>query len=169
MLFRSARLQQEAIQFHHRYICRFQLGDYEGVVRDANRNLEVFEFVGNHAETRELAWSIQLFGPQLLMMRTRAEGTRAIKEERHEDALAQIDLGIEALETFYRNNDREDMIEQSGEMNSLRQWRAEVEARRPVSDFEKLRRQLDEAIRVEDYEAAARLRDKMRRLGGSSS
>jgi hypothetical protein len=28
------RLQQEAIQYHHRYICFFQLGDHEAVERD---------------------------------------------------------------------------------------------------------------------------------------
>jgi len=74
------KLQQEAIQYHHRYICLFQLADYDGVIRDTNRNYEVFEFVGEHAETRELAWSIQLFAPQLLMMRARAEGTKALKD-----------------------------------------------------------------------------------------
>src|SRR5437763_5798092 len=40
-----AKLQQEAIQYHHRYICLFQLEDYAGVIRDTERNLQVFDFV----------------------------------------------------------------------------------------------------------------------------
>src|SRR2546421_1799576 len=32
-----AKLQQEAIQYHHRYICLFQLEDYDSVIRDADR------------------------------------------------------------------------------------------------------------------------------------
>src|SRR5882672_1768893 len=36
-----AKLQQEAIQYHHRYICLFQLEEYSAVVRDTDRNLQV--------------------------------------------------------------------------------------------------------------------------------
>jgi hypothetical protein len=67
-----SRLQQEAIQYHHRYICLFQLGDFEGVVRDTERNLKVFDFVEEYAASDELAWSLQQFRPQLVMMRCRA-------------------------------------------------------------------------------------------------
>ena len=73
----------------------------------------------------------------------------SLLEEDDEDIIIQhlyIELRMEPLNLYLERADksgREDMIEQSGEMNSLRQWRAEVEARRPVSDFEKLRRQLD--------------------------
>jgi hypothetical protein len=52
-----AKLQLEAIQYHHRYICLLQLEDFAGVIRDAERNLAVFEFVGKHAESEDLAWS----------------------------------------------------------------------------------------------------------------
>jgi len=31
------RLQQEAIQYHHRYICLFQLEDFDGVLREPRR------------------------------------------------------------------------------------------------------------------------------------
>ena len=38
-------LQQEAIQYHHRYICFFQLEAYEDVIQDADRNLDAIELV----------------------------------------------------------------------------------------------------------------------------
>src|SRR5713101_5064611 len=69
-----AKLQLEAIQYHHRYICLLQLEDYAAVVRDAERNLAVFDFVAKHAESEDLAWSLQQFRPQLLMVLTRAKG-----------------------------------------------------------------------------------------------
>ena len=40
-----AKLQLEALQYHHRYICLLELEEYAGVVRDAERNLAVFDFV----------------------------------------------------------------------------------------------------------------------------
>src|SRR6059036_3752046 len=35
-----SKLQQEAIQYHHRYICLFQLEEFDAVIRDADRNLK---------------------------------------------------------------------------------------------------------------------------------
>src|SRR5687767_9458940 len=67
-----SKLQQEAIQYHHRYHCRFQLEDYKGVISDTERNLEVFDFVAHYAESEEASWALQQFRPQVLLMRTRA-------------------------------------------------------------------------------------------------
>src|SRR5580704_10909002 len=53
-----ARLQQEAIQYHHRYICLFQLEDFDGVIHDAERNLKAFDFVQRYAGGEDLAWSL---------------------------------------------------------------------------------------------------------------
>src|SRR6266436_46391 len=46
-----AKPQLEALQYHHRYICLLQLEDYPSVIRDGERNLQVFEFVSKHAES----------------------------------------------------------------------------------------------------------------------
>ena len=64
-----AFLEGHPLQIHHRYICLLQLEDYARVIRDAERNLAVFDFVARHAESDELAWSLQQFRPQLLMGR----------------------------------------------------------------------------------------------------
>ncbi len=158
------KLQQEAIQFHHRYICFFQLEDFALVERDCERNLEVFEFVAEFAANEDLAWSLLQFAPQLLMMRTRARGTKAVRKRRHRDAISAIEEGIEELETFYRENGREDLLENSGEIASLKHWLTEVRSKKPLTALEKLQRDLDEAIRLEDYERAAKVRDQMKKL-----
>jgi len=49
------QLKQEAIQYHHRYICLLQMEDYDRVIRDTKRNLKVFDFVEQYAATPELA------------------------------------------------------------------------------------------------------------------
>lgn len=164
-----SKLQQECIQYHHRYICFFQLEDFAAVERDCERNLQVFEFVAEHAETDELAWSLLQFVPQLLMMRTRARGSVQMKKQNFTKATAAIEEGIEELETFYRENGREDLMANSGELASLRVWMDEVRDRRPLTEIEKLQRALEEAIRAEDYERAAEVRDQMRKLQASDS
>jgi hypothetical protein len=159
-----ARLQQEAIQYHHRYICLFQLEDYAAVTRDAERNLEVFDFVEEYAESDELSWSLQQFRPQLLMMLIRANGALALKAGDHVGALEVIQSGIEELRDFYREHSRHDLLDQSGEIHSLEAWRREVLANRPLSEREQLQHALDDAVQREDYEKAAQVRDKLRRL-----
>ncbi len=159
-----AKLQQEAIQYHHRYICLFQLEDYPGVVRDTERNLEVFSFVNEYAESDELAWSLLQFCPQLLMMRIRAKGMLALRGEKHEEAVEVIEDGLDEIRNFYRQHARQDLMEQSGEITSLESWLREIHSKRPLSQREKLEHALDDAVRREDYEKAAQVRDALRNL-----
>src|SRR5438105_3151675 len=65
-----SRLQLEALQYHHRYICLLQLEDYAAVVRDTERNLKLFDFVETHSGSEDIAWSLQQFRPQVLMIDT---------------------------------------------------------------------------------------------------
>lgn len=159
-----AKLQIEALQYHHRYICLLQLEDYDGVIRDAQRNLEVFNFVGKHAESDELAWSLQQFQPQLLMILTRARATQALDVEDYETAIAQIEEGIEDIRAFFREHLRTDLADQTGELQSLETWLADVRSKRPLSAREKLEQALAEAVQQEDYEKAAEMRDALRNL-----
>ena len=159
-----AKLQQEAIQYHHRYICLFQLEDYKAVIRDTNRNAAVFDFVDEYAESDELGWSLQQFRPQLLMMQIRARGMQALRNDKYADAIAVIETGLQELRTFYREHSRHDLLEQSGEIHSLETWLQEVQVKRPLSERERLERALDEAVRQEDYEKAAQVRDALRNL-----
>lgn len=159
-----AKLQQEAIQYHHRYICLFQLEDYAGVIRDTERNLEVFDFVEQFADTDEMAWSLQQFRPQLLMMQIRAQGTLTLKDNDFAATLRLIEEGLEEIREFYRDQSRLDLMEQSGEIHSLEAWLQEINNLRPLSEREKLEHALNEAVEREDYEKAAEMRDALRNL-----
>src|SRR5207248_1357398 len=68
-----AELQQEGIQYYHRYLSLFQINDFAGVVRDTQRNLDLFTFVTEHTDREELSWTLQQFRPYVLMMNTRAK------------------------------------------------------------------------------------------------
>jgi hypothetical protein len=159
-----AKLQIESLQYHHRYICLLQLEDYAGVVRDGERNLAVFNFVGKHAETEELAWSLRQFQPQLMMILTRGRATQSLEAKDYAVAIAQIEEGIESIKEFYRENSRGEAGEQSGELYSLQTWLAEIRANRPLSPREKLEQALNDAVQREDYELAAKVRDELKNL-----
>ena len=159
-----AKLQLEAVQYHHRYICLLQLEDYAGVVRDAERNLAVFDFVAEHAQSEELAWSLQQFQPQLLMILTRARAAQALQAEDYTLAIQLVEEGLEKIRGFYSENGRPDAAEQTGEVQSLENWLQEIRAKRPLSRRESLERALIEAVKREDYERAAKMRDALRNL-----
>lgn len=171
-----ARLQQEAIQYHHRYICLYQLGDYQAVVRDADRNLEVFDFVDEFAETDELSWALQQFRPQLMLMLTRAKGMIALEKKEFAATAREVEIGIAAIREFFNAFERPELAEQSGEIASLEQWlenlrtnnekRSEKPEAEPpqLSERERLERALQDAVSREDYEQAARVRDALRNL-----
>ena len=159
-----AKLQIESLQYHHRYICMLELGDFAAVVRDAERNLAVFGFVGKHAGSEDLAWSLQQFQPQLLMILTRARALEVLKTEDHPEAVARIEQGIQDLRAFFNDHSRQDLIPQSGEINSLENWLSEISANRPLSAREQLEQALSEAVQEEDYEKAAQMRDALRNL-----
>jgi hypothetical protein len=160
-----AKLQLEALQFHHRYICLLQLEDFAGVIRDAERNLAVFDFVEKHAESEELVWALRQFQPQLLMILTRARGAQALQAEDYTLALRLVEEGLEQIRTFYRETSGNEAAEQNPEVNSLEEWLEEIRARRPLSRRERLERALREAVRSEDYERAAKVRDELKNLG----
>jgi len=159
-----AKLQLEALQYHHRYICMLQLEDYGAVTRDAERNLDVFDFVAKYAENEELAWSLQQFRPQLLMVLARARGSEALKANDYAAAIRQDEDGVEQIRAFYRCHARAEVAEVSPEAQSLENWLNEIRSQRPLSRREKLERALQEAIGREDYEKAARMRDAIRNL-----
>ncbi len=159
-----AKLQFEALQYYQRHNCLWQLEDYAGVVRDTERNLAVCDFTQKHAENEELAWSLEQFKPQLLMMHTRARATETLRSNDYTNGLQQIEEGMTRIRDFYRDHARNEMLEQSGELNSLKAWLEEISNQRPLSKREKLERALSDAVSNEDYEKAAEMRDALRNL-----
>jgi hypothetical protein len=157
-------LQAEGIQYYHRYIALFQLQDYLGVIRDTQRNLEMFEFVEKHAPNEELAWGVAQFTPYVRMMNVRAKASLAIEREDFGEAVKLIEKGIEKIREFYNEHGNPDASEQSPEISFLTEWLEEVREKRPLTKIERMQREMDEAIKAEAYEKAAQLRDAIRAM-----
>lgn len=158
------RLQQEAIQYYHRYICLFQLGDHEGVLRDTERNLEAFALLERFADAPEVPSALSVFKPQVLLMRTRARGALALEADDPRGAVQAIEDGVEAIRSLFRNSEKPDQVDESSEVRMLESWLQELRPHLPIPARERLQSELNQAIAREDYEKAAELRDALRKL-----
>jgi hypothetical protein len=155
-------LQQEGVQYYHRYISFFQLSDYHGVIRDTQRNLDMFAFVAKYAEREELAQSVEQFTPYVLMMNTRAQASIEIEREEFAAAARKIQDGIERINGFYEEHGNPEGSSNSAELGFLTEWLEEIRAKQPLTKLEKMQREMDTAIASEAYERAAELRDAIK-------
>lgn len=159
------KLQQEGIQYYHRYLAFFQLQNFNAVIRDTQRNLRLFDFVARYAEKAELANMFQHFRPYVLMMLTRARGMMALHANDYPRAIKHIEWGVQEIKNFLQEHYPPELIEQNAELAFLQNWMQEVTEERPLTPKEKLHQQMLDAVEKEDYERAARLRDALKELG----
>ena len=156
-------LQAEGVQYYHRYLALFQLGDWQSVIRDTKRNLDMFAFVAKYAPDDESSWSVQQFRPYVLMMNTRAKANLALERDDMDAAIALVEKGISKIEKFVKDHNRDGEADLS-EINSLSEWLGELRKLKPMTPVEKLNRELERAVQDEKYERAAELRDALRAL-----
>ena len=159
-----AELQQEGIQYYHRYLSLFQINDFEGVVRDTQRNLDLFSFVNEHTDREDFSWGMQQFRPYVLMMNTRAKASIFLAQGKFADAIAEIERGREAIVDFLQQSNFPELVSKSAEIAFLDEWLEEVKSKRPLSKLEVMQREMETAIAKELYERAAELRDAIKLL-----
>jgi hypothetical protein len=159
-----AELQQEGIQYYHRYLSLFQINDFAGVVRDTQRNLDLFTFVTEHTDHEELSWNLQQFRPYVLMMNTRAKASIFLGQNKFAEAVTEIERGRDAIADFLQHSNFPELVSKSAEIAFLDEWLEEVKAKRPLSKLEVMQREMERAIAKELYERAAELRDAIKVL-----
>jgi hypothetical protein len=159
-----AELQQEGIQYYHRYLSLFQINDFAGVVRDTQRNLDLFTFVTEHTDREELSWSLQQFRPYVLMMNTRAKASILLGQGKFSEAVSEIVSGRDAIADFFQRSNFPELVSKSSEIAFLDEWLEEVRAKRPRSKLEIMQREMEAAVAKELYERAAELRDAIKLL-----
>jgi hypothetical protein len=159
-----AELQQEGIQYYHRYLSLFQISDFAAVVRDTQRNLDLFTFVTEHTDREELSWTLQQFRPYVLMMNTRAKASIFLAQGKFGEAMIEIERGRDTIMEFFQKSNFPELASKSSEIAFLDEWLEEVRAKRPLSKLEVMQREMETAIAKELYEKAAELRDAIRQL-----
>jgi hypothetical protein len=159
-------LRSESAMYYHRYLAEFILEDYEGVIRDTMRNLRAMDFCSAYAADESDRLVMEQHRPYVIMMRARAKGLLALRDNRPKTALTAVKKGIAEIRRFYHRFEEAEDLFDGGEISVLRALAREISHKLPIDPVARLRRQLARAVKEERYEEAADLRDRLRGLIG---
>lgn len=164
------RLLREGIQYYHRYVSFWHLERYELCARDTNRNLRLLAFVRKYARDEKDKLQFDQWRPYITMMHARAVATPLVAMREFAAALGAIDAAIDGIREFLTEYNQTQNAENCNELTYLEKWREELASKNgaagrpaPFDPVASLQAELDEAVRDERFEDAARLRDSIRR------
>ncbi len=159
-----ARLREEGMLYYYRYVLFFQLGDFARTIRDAERNLKLFDFVAKYAQQEQDRLSLEQYRPYLVRMRNAAMALLSARRGAYDEALNCVKRGIEEIEAMPDIPADVYRLEKQRSLSILRGMAGEIKRRKPMSREEKLEKRLQEAVQAENYERAAKIRDVLKRL-----
>ena len=154
-------LRIEAGMYYYRYLSLFVLEEFTGVIRDTARNLRVLDLCGKFAEEEQDRLILEQYRPYIIMMKARAQASISFKDHKYADALAAVEAGLTEIREFFENFGQEQAFGKSNEVRVLKRFAKEIRRKLPVDPLERLQRKLARAVEAEQYEEAARLRDKI--------
>jgi len=154
-------VDRELLQYHHRRMALFSLGDYARAARDADHSLELISLVREHSSDEAYVAAHVRSLPFVLMERTRARALLALRKRRPRTAVFHVEEGVRLIQEHVRRASCEAGERTLSEILFLRRWARKL--RRAHGLEPPLENQLNAAIKREDYEEAARLRDEIRR------
>lgn len=157
-------LRDEAEMFYRRYVALLVLEEFDRVVRDTTRNLRVLDLCQKFAQNDEDRVALEQYRPYILMVRTRALASQALKDNEPKAAVHALDDGLEQMKRHFAEHGGPQAFENSNEAAVLRNMREALVPKLPISQRSELKARLAKAIADENYELAAILRDELKQL-----
>jgi hypothetical protein len=160
------KLYEEGLLYYHRYLLFFQMEEYALCARDTRRNLKLLGFVSRHATPKQ-AEVLEQYRPYILRMNVMARALLRLQGEKDlRGALRLLEAGIRAVEALPPIEDNQVFaFEKVRSLRSLADLHSQLAKQVPVPERTMLAKRLADAVRREDYEEAAHLRDRIRNLG----
>jgi hypothetical protein len=157
-------LFSEGTLYYFRYARLFQLKEWERTVRDTARNLRAFDLAHRYARREEDQQFLEKWRPYILRVNASAAAMVELDHNAHQKALNLLQEAIAKIEALPELEDETFTFERDRSLNGLREMAAQVQRDRPLSELEQLEHQLRQAIERQEFERAARLRDRIRIL-----
>ena len=155
-----AEADREFVQYYHRRLCWLSLREYRRAARDADHSLAFMDFVRTHSPDEEWTLSHEQYRPFVLFHRVQAAALAALEEAGAEAAIGEINAGLGRFRELFARYDAEEQFADDELVRRLHEMRESVRRRYEIGPT--LDEQLAEAVRAENYELAAKIRDRIR-------
>jgi hypothetical protein len=161
-------LHEEGLLYYYRYLLCYQIGDYDLVKRDTERNMRLFRFVTQYAENDEDKRAMEQYWPYIIRMHASAGAFAALEEGERESAVALLHDAVQKITSLPEVDSAVFVHERERSLTVLNETIENIEKTRPLSKKEQLKKLLDMAVESENYERAARLRDIISRMNSQT-
>ena len=159
-----AEADREFVQFYHRRLCWLSLREYARAAKDADHSLAFMDFVREHSPDEEWTLSHEQYRPFVLFHRVQAASLATLQDAGPDAAIREINHGLERFRDLFSRYEAAEQFDQDDLVKRLLEMRESIRQRYAVGRT--LDEQLAEAIRAENYELAAKIRDRIRSPGG---
>ncbi len=159
-------VDREFYQFYHRRICWLTLREYAAAIKDASHTIAMMDFTSAYAPDPEWSLVHEQYRPFVMFHRIQATALMHLEDNDPESAVKAIDEGLKELMQVFEKHEAGEYFEEDSFVQKLQEMRVAI-----VDQYElgpTLAEQLAKAIESEQYELAAKLRDRMTRPGGSA-
>lgn len=159
----AARLQGEGVMFYYRYYLLFQLNDFPRVARDTSHNLRLCDLMEHYCENEEDRISVLQYRPYILRMHAMALSMEAVQQNLVDQAVSALESAIEEIEGLDDIPTPPFQFERPRSASYLRAALEQVRQNH-AGPRQKLEEELESAVKEENYERAAEIRDRIRAL-----
>ena len=152
---------REFVQFYHRRISWLRLQHYHRAVEDAEHTISLMDLCRDHSPDDEWTMSHEQYRPFVMFHRTQASALAALDEVDAEKAILALDKGLEEIRAVFVEHEAEEEFDDDEMVVQLMRMRESLREEYHLGPS--LQEQLAEAVKSEQYELAAQLRDELSR------
>lgn len=162
------RLREEGVMFYYRYLALFQVGQYERVIRDTNHNLRIIRLLIDYYPGND-RYELLQYHPYIRRMNAISKAMFWLSEDDSVRAIEELQAGKADIEVLPPVPTPIFEFEKIRSLQHLTQVVSQVRETEknqlnPGGFKDKLAEELTKAVEAEDYERAATIRDKIKRL-----
>lgn len=161
-----AEADREFTQYYYRRICWLALREFSKAVLDADHTLTLMDMCRDHSPDEQWTLSHEQYRPFVLFHRTQAAALSALETGGAEEAIEQLNLGLEQLHQVFVHYEAEEQYDEDELVQRLTELRESLRQHFKVGRT--LEEQLSDAIAAEKYELAAELRDELAKRNGGA-
>ena len=149
---------------YQRYVVLLQLEDFQRVIRDTERNMRLFRFVNRCAADEDDCNRLEKWWPYVLRIHHTARGLLCLGAGDFEGARQAVRTARDLIGDLAEMEDEVFQTERQRSLAALDELAKAIEKQRPLDQVERLEQKKNEAVRSEQFELAAELRDRIAAL-----